>query len=530
MKARNWTIGWLTLVITALVIVMVEVVKVDPYFHYHKPDIANFYYELNNQRSQNNGIVNHFDYNALITGTSMTENFKTSEMDVIFDVNSIKVPFSGGSYKEINDNVAIALENNSDLKTIVRCLDYGRFFDDKNLMREDLGTYPTYLYDSNPLNDVKYIFNKDIIFDRVYDMYLDKKEDTFNPGITAFDNYSRWQNNYTFGVNSVLPNGVDLNVATDAIPLTDEDKTVIYGNISQNVTSLADKYPDVKFYYFFSPYSAAWWNSLNNAGAIKKQIEAEKYVIELILQHPNIKLYSFNNLTDITTDLNNYKDASHYGEWINSMILRWMKDGKCLLTKDNYLEYLNDELDFYSSFDYSSLSSQIDYESDYYVAALLNSKYKGVEPLELLGNGDVEIELSNAQVIENQHYKKLGIQCIGSLQRSAGSEMTLENYIMQEGYVGSKIKIKDIGERSYLVFYGKKVKDHGQPTVYIYNNQNKMVRQMAKSYQELDNEWHQYVIDLSGVDGSITVVLNGGYIDNTGSIESTYVFSDLTLY
>lgn len=131
--------------------------RIDPYMHYHKPDTEGYFYSLNNQRSQNDGITKHFEYDALITGTSMTENFKTSEMDALFACNSIKVPYSGGSYKEINDNLKVAVENNPNLKMVVRGLDMGRFLDDKDVMRYDLGTYPTYLYDSNPLNDVQYI-------------------------------------------------------------------------------------------------------------------------------------------------------------------------------------------------------------------------------------------------------------------------------------------------------------------------------------------------------------------------------------
>ena len=210
MKAKTWIVGWLILVLTALSLIAGLVYKIDPYFHYHKPNTDNYYYILNNQRSQNNGISKHFDYDALITGTSMTENFKTSEMDEIFGTNSIKVSYSGGSYKEINDNLIIALKSNPNLKTIVRCLDYGKILDDKDLMRRDLGTYPTYLYDNNPFNDVKYLFNKDVIFDRAYAMTIQNDEGGFKPGITSFDDYSRWQHQHTFGINTVLPGGVSV--------------------------------------------------------------------------------------------------------------------------------------------------------------------------------------------------------------------------------------------------------------------------------------------------------------------------------
>ena len=375
MKSKNWIIGWGVVVSIFLSIICILVIKIDPYFHYHKPDLNKYYYSLDNQRSQNNGVIKNFDYDALITGSSMTENFKTSEMDHIFSVKSIKVPFSGGTYKEINDNLVFALENNLKFKTIVRSLDYSKIFDDKDLMRTDLGEYPTYLYDSNPVNDVRYLFNKDVVFGRIYPMISNKSETNFKPGITSFDDYASWQKNYTFGKNSVIPNGIKSIEKSKPVHLTNEEKQTINENIAQNVTSLAAKYPDVNFYYFFPPYSAVFWNDLNNDGTIYKQIEAESYAIELILKYPNIHLYSFNMLTDITTDLNNYKDSTHYGQWINSLMLRYMKNNKCLLTKENYRSYLDEELKFYTSFDYSSLNDQIDYEDDLYKADIVDKNY-----------------------------------------------------------------------------------------------------------------------------------------------------------
>ena len=76
--------------------------------------------------------------------------------------------------------------------------------------------------------------------------------------------------------------------------------------------------------------------------------------------------------TDITTNINNYRDTTHYGEWVNSLILKWMHSGNYQLTADNYIPYLEDELQFYCSFDYESLNEQEDYEDDYYAATLVN--------------------------------------------------------------------------------------------------------------------------------------------------------------
>ena len=71
-----------------------------------------------------------------------------------------------------------------------------------------------------------------------------------------------------------------------------------------------------------------------------------------MLECKNIKLYSFNNHWDITTNLDNYKDMLHYGEWINAEILHMIHDDIGLLTKDNYEEYIEKEREFYSNYSY----------------------------------------------------------------------------------------------------------------------------------------------------------------------------------
>lgn len=529
-KSKLWLVGYLILVLGVLTILGGGVVKVDPFFHYHKPNTDRYYYVLNNQRSQNDGISRNFDYNALITGTSMTENFKTSELDAIFGTNSIKVPYSGATFKEINDSLIRALASNPNLKIIIRGLDMSMFIEDKDALRPELGEYPTYLYDENIFNDVKYIFNRDVLFGRVYPMTIANHNDGFEPGIMSFDEYSNWMAKYTFGVNAVCPNGITVESASEPIHLTDTEKSIVLGTIHQNVTSLAEQYPEVTFYYFFTPYSVTWWQGLVHNGTIYRQIEAEEIIIEEILKYDNIKLYSFNNLTDITTDLNNYKDTIHYGSWVNSLMLQYMYDGRCLLTYENYEEYLKEELLFYISYDYGQLNNQVDYENDYFAEALLNQKINGVKPIsfseEMLRQG----EFNSASVVLNQHGDSAGIECIGSLQREPRSEVSVSDYMVSEEYVGCKIIINDITDYKYLGFYGMKNQDHGQPSVYIYNEDNESVAEFRTNYQNLDNKWHQYLINVSKLSGRVTVIFNGGYIDNTGSPHSIYTFSDITLY
>lgn len=84
----------LSMLIAALIVIM------DPYFHYHKP-FGWQKYGWWQERYINDGILKNFDYNAIIAGNSMVENFKVSEFNELFGTETVKVPYSGASFEEV---------------------------------------------------------------------------------------------------------------------------------------------------------------------------------------------------------------------------------------------------------------------------------------------------------------------------------------------------------------------------------------------------------------------------------------------
>lgn len=263
--------------------------------------------------------------------------------------NSSKFRFRGGYYKEINDNLKKAYGTDRKVDYVIRCLDYGALAYDKDLYRTD-AVYPEYLYNDNPADDVSYLFNKNILF-RIFRIV----KATVNGGeTTSFDDYANWNAYYTFGAEAVLTYTLG-EVCTEPKVFTEADREVLLGNIRQNVTSLAQEHPETTFYLFFSPYSICNWDIWKNNGEVDFRIDAEQAAIEELLKYPNIKLYSFSNNFEMICNLDNYKDAGHYGEWVNSWMLQWMRDGDYLLTEANYEEYLETIREFYHSYDYASL-------------------------------------------------------------------------------------------------------------------------------------------------------------------------------
>lgn len=348
MSSRKYIIILLTSIIFILIINALLVFIIDPFFHYRKT--ADYRYVLNNEWFQNDGILKKFDYNAIITGTSMTENFKTSEFDSLFDVNSVKVPYAGAMFKEINNLLLTATEHNKKIKIVLRCLDLYKLNEPKDKLAYDESKYPTYLYDNNNLNDIKYFFNKYAIVNSVQSIIMKIK----NENTTSFDDYSSWYKKYYFSSNSVK-SSYNRPIKSEQYQTSEIDYKNTFENINQNVINIARINPNIDFYLFYPPYSIYYWDNINQLGVLNLQIDCIEYTTKLLLDYPNIHIYSFLTEYDIICDLNNYKDIRHYSEKINSIILRKIKNEENLITKHNFEKKINEIRDYYNNYNYESL-------------------------------------------------------------------------------------------------------------------------------------------------------------------------------
>ena len=352
--AKKWFYKCIITLVSLLVFIAAVMIIIDPYFHYHKP-LSFLSYRLHEQRYINDGISRHFDYDAMITGSSMTENFKPSEMDALFGTNAVKTSFSGAGYQELSQHVERSLKRNDSLHTVLWALDYNGFireYDWKNYQ-----DYPTYLYDDNIFNDAAYLFNKSIFYHGVLPCIERTLSGTPS---TSRDEYSSWE--FETGLDAVM-NTHDRDIGSGTpIPFTQEEREMVTRTITENITKLTNKYPDVTFYLYYTPFSITYWESLKLDGLIERQFVAEQLVTELLLECPNVKLYNFFDQHDIICNLDYYSDSGHHNAEVNSYILQWISNDTSLVTKDNYLDKLQQEKDFYLNYDYDSIYVGSSYE------------------------------------------------------------------------------------------------------------------------------------------------------------------------
>lgn len=348
MKAGKWNL--LVVGGTAAILLLIAgiTVWIDPFLHYHKA-LDEFEYPLKDERYQNDGILRNYSYNAVITGTSMAQNFKTSEFDELWEASAVKICFSGASYKEIDENVRRALKYNDGIKYVLRSLDGNRlnYPADQN----EYEGYPTYLYDDNLFNDVQYLLNKEVIPKTLAVVnYTRAGEQT-----PTWDEYGNWSKYKHFGKEEVFQTWSQFAEQEEEYLLQQEDYDRISENIRTNVLQTAIENEDVTFYLFIPPYSICYWDTLVRTKQMNAQLCAEQTAVEMLLQADNIHIYAFDDHVEIISNLDNYTDALHYGEWINSEILRWINNGEGELTKENYAEYFEKLRRIYSTYDFSEL-------------------------------------------------------------------------------------------------------------------------------------------------------------------------------
>lgn len=349
---KRWGIGFLLTTLALLIGLGLSTVIVDPYFHYHAP-LEGLSYQLVRERYINDGIVKHFPYDAIITGTSMTENFKTTEADELFHAHFVKVPFSGSRLKEISNMLESAFSANKQINMVISSLDCYMICRDKDEMRENT---PEFMYDNNPFNDVQYVLNKKILFEDTLEVLCRTKEGT---PMTSFDDYANWNKSHQFGVAAIQENTPRSAYTQKQAEktLSEEELEMLYENMTQNVISIVKDNPEIAFYYFFPPYSIIWWEKAFYEGNLRRQIQIYEVASEMLLEYDNVHLFSFLDEYKVITDLDNYRDLEHYGQEINSKMLKDFADGNHELTRENYRQHWSEVLEYYDTFDYETFFS-----------------------------------------------------------------------------------------------------------------------------------------------------------------------------
>ncbi len=348
MKVKKWNIFVIGGTVLLLVILAGATAFIDPFVHYHKP-LPFLEYPLKDERYQNDGMARNYSYDSVITGSSMCLNFKCSEFNELWDANALKIAYSGACFHELNESLQRCFSYHPDIRFIVCSLDGSRLNVPADY--DEYTGYPVYLYDDNFFNDVSYLLNKDVL-PKVLAVINYTRAGEKTPDRDMYGNWAQYAN---FGAEIVLKDFEPLPVSEEEYYLDNDDIDRISDNITENFLDLALEHPDTEFYFFFPPYSICYWDSMVRSRQLGVQLDAQRLSASLLLSAENVHVFDFSKRIDITANLENYMDAMHYSESVNSEILRCMRNGECELVSDGVDNYYAEVKKLYEGYDYRSI-------------------------------------------------------------------------------------------------------------------------------------------------------------------------------
>ena len=316
-QKRNLKNFILTVIIFfALCIVLVFVT--DPFFHYHKPWLG-LKAVLTDKEYQCIGTIRNFDYDALIVGSSVCENYNNTWFDVRFNTKTIKAVRSYGATADLCYFCDEAYKDHN-LKCIFYNIDPGSLAAMPHLTFEETGC-PMYLYDKNPFNDIEYLLNKDVLLEKVPYMITKSYFSDYDEG-NSF-NWGQWKEFHADMVTGLYIRSPKIN----EMKKTDAYDNECIENI-ELIEEIVKDHPETQFYFFIPPYSFVWWDNIYRDGDMEAYVSNMKKCADTLLAYDNVRFYNFLTDEEVVTDLDNYMDVLHFSPQINERIVEMLTDGE----------------------------------------------------------------------------------------------------------------------------------------------------------------------------------------------------------
>lgn len=297
--------------VICLLLVCGVVILIDPFYHYHKP-VLGLKAVLTDKEYQCIGTLKNFDYDSVVVGSSVCENYNNRWFDEKFGVTTIKAIRSYGATADLTYFLNTAYENH-DLKFVFYNIDPGALAGEPYLTFEETGC-PMYLYDNNPVNDIQYLLNKDVLLEKIPYMISKSYIGNYDEG----ESYNWWQWKY-FSEKDMI--GMYIRRPDIAEPNKEDCyEKQCRANI-ELIENIVVAHPETEFVFFYPPYSILWWDNIYRDGDMDSYLYNMKLCTSELIKYDNVTFYSFIDNEEICADLNNYMDVLHFSADINHYIV-----------------------------------------------------------------------------------------------------------------------------------------------------------------------------------------------------------------
>jgi hypothetical protein len=346
----------------------------DPWQLFHQPWFRKPTF-ISNARFQDAGIINSYDFDSVILGNSMAENFSAQEASQVLGGTFVNLSMAGSLFSE-RQIVLEHLFQKKHVKKIIISIDYLPTIRPGQYSQDLPPEKYAFLYNRNPFDDFRLYFDVNLFrcwhflennscWDEIPGsarvQSLDKLYKWFPYYVKAFGGPKAWcsWSKQSAPFRAFLEEIIRVAQAIQAgqkdhwtKELIAESRHNSIASFEQHLLPFMQEHPETEFLLFFPPYSRLWFAMQEQyyAGYYQSYLFFLRGVFEKVAQLPNVQLFGFDN-QEFTGDLANYKDQSHYHKKINAKLLHLMAERKGLLRKDTIDLYISEIKDLASKYD-----------------------------------------------------------------------------------------------------------------------------------------------------------------------------------
>lgn len=318
---------------TAITVIVATVWLVDPMYIFRAPQYLHPRYYRAIERFQNIGIAKNFEYDTVIIGNSMSENFSTKQIENELGWKAVNLSMSGSSGYEQRRMLQYAIATGKVRRVIWLVQWYS--FADPDYIPEN-AAYLQGIIDNKPSDLFEYYLAN------IQTLQWAAKLALGIGGESDMDRAWNWNDVAMFGCRSIrreyekirLPDPTRAAERNKKLPNDIEKMTA---SVEENLLEPIRKNPAIRFYIVTAPHSVWSYRSIErtNPENLSLITSFRRPIADFAASSRNIDIYDFQSDADIIYDATLYKDMRHYSEQVNRRMVHAIAEGRPLGIKDD---------------------------------------------------------------------------------------------------------------------------------------------------------------------------------------------------
>lgn len=337
-ESKRYLLIFTATTIGLLALIALFIYIVDPFFQYRTRDKQYILNPIYN----NPGLAKHYDYNTVVIGSSMVQNYNLETLRKIEGVKPVKLASGAISIPEIT--FLYNQTNKKDVNTYIINLDMVQFNEWMPPFR-----YPNYLFSGKILDRLQYHFAYESVVrygltDAILAPYLALTKEKDIPEKLkkrySIDDIGNFSLDAVYNDAERVKDLYHRGITVQTPQMYEMDERMI-SNIDKLLSNLEiDKNLDKQFIFVLPPYSAAYWHVTKKDNYYHYLLDGIKYLCRQTDKYKNVRIQFFYNLKQVT-DLSRYSDITHFDPETSDYMLENLTNSDYTITVQNMDEWLN---------------------------------------------------------------------------------------------------------------------------------------------------------------------------------------------